>query len=111
MIDVTATVERLERHSRQTEGTTFIQKENRWEAEEYRVTLYLKFTTFCKSLVVDLTPRKGEYDSETVGTEIGYDGPECHRLVKQLKDLHQKNLRKIDHELGSDGTEVEIGVT
>ena len=73
--------------------------------------MYLKFKTFCKKLVMALNPRKGEYDAETVATETGYDGPECRRLVKQLKELHQENLRKIDHELGSDGTEVKIGVT
>jgi hypothetical protein len=58
-----------------------------------------------------LNPRKDEYDAETVATETGYDGPEWHRLVKQLKELYQENLRKIDYELGSDGTEVKIGVS
>ena len=93
------------------QGTTIIQKENRWRLRIFRVILYLKFKTFCRNLLIALNPRKGEYDAETVATETGYNGPECHLLVKQLKELHQENLRKIDDELGSDGTEVKIGVS
>jgi hypothetical protein len=44
-----------------------------------------------------------------IGT--GYDGAECRRLAKQLKELHEDNLRRIDDELGRDGTEVNMAVT
>jgi len=52
-----------------------------------------------------------EFDVQAVETETGCEGSECLRLVKQLKEMHEDNLRRIDDELGRDGTEVKIGVT
>jgi hypothetical protein len=44
-------------------------------------------------------------------TGTGCEGNECLKLVKQLKELHEDNLRRIDDELGRDGTEVKMTVT
>jgi hypothetical protein len=60
---------------------------------------------------MELNPTEGVYDVQEVFNETGYLGPECHRLVWQLKELHEQNLRKIDHELGTEGIEVRIGIT
>jgi hypothetical protein len=52
-----------------------------------------------------------EFDVQAVETETGCEGSECLRLVKQLKKVHEDNLRRIDDQLGINGTEVKIGVT
>jgi hypothetical protein len=37
----------------------------------------------------------------------GCKGCECLSLLKQLRELHEDNLRRIDDELGGDGMEVK----
>jgi len=35
---------------------------------------------------------------------------ECHLLVRQRKKLYEDELKRIDDEIGTDGTEVKMGV-
>jgi hypothetical protein len=60
---------------------------------------------------MSLNVKGREFDFHKYETGTGYEGSECHRLVKQLKELHEDNLRRIDDELGRDGAEVNMAVT
>jgi hypothetical protein len=52
-----------------------------------------------------------ECDNQAVETGTRCEGSECLRILQQLRELHEDNLRRIDDELGRDGTEVKMGVT
>jgi len=59
---------------------------------------------------MSLNTTRSEFDIQAVETETGCEGSECLRLVKQLKEMHEDNLRSIDDGLGRGGTEVKTGV-
>ena len=77
---------RLERQSRQTQGTIIIQKEYRWETQN------------CENSYPNLVMASNTNESELF-------------IQKQLKEVYEGRLQKIDDELGADGTEVKISVT
>jgi hypothetical protein len=61
---------------------------------------------------MSVNTKGNECDNQAVDeTGTGCEGRECLRIHKQLRELHEENLRRIDDELGRDGTEVKIGVT
>jgi hypothetical protein len=41
----------------------------------------------------------------------GHEGSECLTIFNQLKQIYEGRMKKIDDELGRDGTEVKMGVT
>jgi hypothetical protein len=41
----------------------------------------------------------------------GCEGTEYLQIFKELRQLHEDNLRRIDDEVGRDGTEVKMGVS
>jgi hypothetical protein len=52
-----------------------------------------------------------ECDNQAAETGTSSEGSECLRILQQLRELHEDNLRSIDDEFGRDGTEVKMGVT
>jgi hypothetical protein len=61
---------------------------------------------------MSVNTKGNERDNQAVEeTGRGCEGSECLQILKELRELHQDNLRRIDDELGRDGTEVKIGVS
>jgi len=59
----------------------------------------------------DFSPEGSEFDFPAVDKSGTCEESENRRLCKQLKEIYEDTIRKIDDELGSDGTEVKNGVT
>jgi hypothetical protein len=60
---------------------------------------------------MSLSSKGLEFDVEAFDNAPGCEGTECLTLFEQLKENYDDTIRKIDVELGSDGTEVKMGVT
>jgi hypothetical protein len=60
---------------------------------------------------MSLNTKESEFDVQAVDESGACEESESRRLYKQLKEIYEDTIRKIDDELGSDGTEVKIGVT
>jgi len=60
---------------------------------------------------MSFSPEGSEFDVQAVDESGTCEESEIRRLCKQLKEVYEDTIRKIDDELGSDGTEVKIGVT
>jgi hypothetical protein len=60
---------------------------------------------------MSLNTKGREFDVQADETGTGCEGSECLELAELLKKLHQDNLRRIDDEMGRNGTEVKMGVT
>jgi hypothetical protein len=50
-------------------------------------------------------------DVQAVETDTGCEGSECLRIINKLREFYEDTFRKIDEEIGSDGTEVKMGLT
>jgi len=50
------------------------------------------------------------FNVQAVENETGCEGSECLRIINKLKEFYEDTLRKIDEEIGSDGTEVKMGL-
>jgi hypothetical protein len=60
---------------------------------------------------MSLNTKGREFDDQKFESGTGCEGTACLKLVNELKELHENNLRRIDDELGRDGTEVKMAVT
>jgi len=72
----------------------------------WRVSNYSKCNKLWKSLVMSGNSKGMKYDNEVVEE----NRLECRRLIEQRKTFYEDYLRKINDELGSDGTEVKMDV-
>nr|AGM32423.1 hypothetical protein [Coptotermes formosanus] len=58
---------------------------------------------------MSVNTKGNERDNQAVEeTGRGCEGSECLQILKELRELHQDNLRRIDDELGRDGTEIKL---
>jgi len=56
----------------------------------------------------DFSPEGSEFDFPAVDKSGTCEESENRRLCKQLKEIYEDTIQKIDDELGSDGTEIKL---